>query len=98
MTTANLSSAIQECKSRGIPVMLCGVRIPLKFGTDTIFDQAASEAHVPFLLDLMQGVQTQDALLQEDHVHPNTAGQKVIAQKMQAALLASFSFASPGQK
>jgi lysophospholipase L1-like esterase len=46
----------------------------------------------------MQGTQTQEALLQDDHVHPNAAGQKLIAQKMQAALLASFSFVAPGPK
>lgn len=98
MTEANLAGTIQECKSRGAPVLLCGVRIPLKFGTDTIFAQAADAADVPLLRDLMQGVQTQPALMQDDNVHPNAAGQRLIAQKMQAALLHSFSFAAPAQK
>ena len=89
---ANLGSAIQECKDHGVPVMLCGIRIPFKFGTDGIFEKVAEEGHVPLLPDLMQGEQTQEELLQDDHMHPNAAGQKIMAEKMQAALLKSFSF------
>jgi len=95
---ANLGDAVQECKNHGVPVMLCGIRIPGKFGTDSIFEKVADEDHVPLLPDLMQGEQTQENLLQEDHMHPNAAGQKLIAQKMQAALLKSFSFGAEEQK
>jgi len=93
MIQANLTSAIQECKSHNVPVLLCGIRIPWKFGKDSIFQQVADEAHAPLMLDLMQGMQTQESLLQDDHMRPNTGGQKLIAQKIQAALLRSFSFA-----
>jgi acyl-CoA thioesterase-1 len=91
VTEANLNSAIQECKNRGIPVMLCGIRIPGKMGADAMYDKVADDAHVPLLRDLMQGEQFQDNLLQDDG-HPNAAGQKLIAGKMQAALLKAFSF------
>ena len=95
---ANLASAILECRNRGVPVLLCGIRIPGKFGNDRIFEKVADEGHVPLLRDLMQGEQTQENLLQEDHMHPNTDGQKIIARKMQAALLQSFSFGAREQK
>jgi acyl-CoA thioesterase-1 len=95
---ANLGSAVQECKSRGVPVLLCGIRIPFKFGTDRIFEKVADEAQAPLLPDLMQGEETQDNLLQDDGMHPNAAGQMIIAQKMQAALLKSFVFGSGEQK
>jgi len=88
----NLASIIRECKSRNIPVMICGIRIPFKLGTDAIFQKVAGDAHVPLLPDLMQGEATQSSMLQDDGMHPNVAGQKLIAQKMQAALLDSFSF------
>jgi lysophospholipase L1-like esterase len=97
-TEADLGSAIQECKSHGVPVMLCGIRIPFKFGTDAIFEKVAADGHVPLLPDLMQGEETQEDLLQEDHMHPTAAGQKIIAEKMQAALLKSFSFGGGEQK
>ena len=98
MMEANLEYAVLECKSHGVPVMLCGIRIPGKFGTDGIFEKVADDGHVPLLRDLMQGEQTQEALLQEDHMHPTAAGQKIIAQKMQAALLKSFSSLARGAK
>ena len=95
---AHLESAILECRNRGVPVMLCGIRIPGKIGTGGIFEKAADEGHVPLMPDLMQGEQTLEDLLQEDHMHPNAAGQKIIARKMQAALLKSFSFGADERK
>jgi acyl-CoA thioesterase-1 len=92
LTEANLKSAILECNSHGVPVMLCGIRIPGKFGTAGIFEKAANEGHVSLLPDLMQGEQTREDLLQDDHMHPNAEGQKIIARKLQAALLKAFSF------
>lgn len=90
---ANLESIIQECRSHGVPVMLCGIRIPWKIGIDDIFADVARESHVPLLKDVMQGEQNQPEFLQDDGIHPNAAGQKIIAQKMQEALLRFFSFA-----
>ena len=97
VTEANLESAILECRNRDVPVMLCGIRIPGKFGTDRIFEKVADDNQVPLLPDLMQGEQTQENLLQDDG-HPNAAGQKIMAEKMQAALLKSFSFGDRHQK
>jgi acyl-CoA thioesterase I len=98
VTEANLGSAILECRSRGVPVMLCGIRIPGKLGSDGIFEKVAGEGHVPLLPDLMQGEETREDLLQEDHMHPTAAGQKIIARKMQTVLLESFSFGAGEQK
>jgi acyl-CoA thioesterase-1 len=94
VTEANLKAAIQECKNHGVPVMLCGIRIPGKFGTDSMYDKVAGDSGVPLLRDLLQGEQNQENYLQDDG-HPNAAGQKLIAGKMQAALLKSFSFGTP---
>jgi acyl-CoA thioesterase I len=89
---ANLTDAILECRSYGVPVMLCGIWIPGKIGTVGIFEKVADEGHVPLLPDLMQGEQIREDLLGNDGIHPNAAGQMMIAQKMKAALLQSFSF------
>ena len=91
-TEANLAAMVQLCKSHNVPAMLCGIHIPFKFGSDSIFENVAREGHVPLLPDLMQGEETEPDLLQEDGMHPNAEGQKIIARKMQAALLQSFSF------
>ncbi len=91
-TEANLAAMVQLCKSHNVPAMLCGIHIPFKFGSDAIFENVAREGHVPLLPDLMQGEETEPDLLQGDGMHPNADGQKIIARKMQAALLQSFSF------
>jgi acyl-CoA thioesterase-1 len=93
-TEANLTAAIAECRSRNIPVLLCGMRIPGHYDTDGIFTSVASANHVPLLPDLMQGEQNHLDLLQDDG-HPNASGQVVIAQAMQAALLEHFKFPKP---
>ena len=90
-TEANLTSAIAECRSRHIPVLLCGIRVPGHYDTDAIFTSVASANYVPLLPDLLQGEQNHLELMQDDG-HPNAAGQQIIAQAMQAALLKHFSF------
>jgi acyl-CoA thioesterase-1 len=91
VTEANLESAVRECQGRAVPVMLCGIRIPGRFGTDAIFEKVAGDTHVPLLPDVMEGEEWQENYLQDDG-HPNGAGQELMAEKMRAALLASFSF------
>jgi len=91
-TEANLAAMVQMCKSHNVPAMLCGIHIPFKFGSDAIFENVAREGHVPLLPDLMQGEETEPDFLQEDGMHPNAEGQKIIARKMQTALLQFFSF------
>jgi lysophospholipase L1-like esterase len=91
-TEANLLAAIQVCRDHKVPVLLCGIQIPFKWAAGAMYDKVASEAHVPLLPDLMQGEEVQPSMLQDDGMNPNAAGQKLIAEKMQAALLAHFSF------
>jgi acyl-CoA thioesterase-1 len=95
---ANLSGAIQECKTHGVPVLLCGIRIPGRMGADEIYDKVAKDNHVPLLRDLMQGEAHQPDFLQEDHMHPTAEGQRLIALKMQRELLHYFSFGASPQK
>lgn len=94
MTRANLESAVRECQRRGIPVLLCGIRIPGKFTADEVFEEVAGATKVPLLPNLLQGVLGNESLMQDDHMHPNAAGQKVVAGNVEAALRRSFSFRS----
>jgi acyl-CoA thioesterase-1 len=92
VTEKDLTDAVQECKGRGLPVLLCGIHIPFKFGSEEIFQRVAKATQVPLLPDLMQGEETQTRLLQEDGMHPTAEGQRLIAAKMQETLLRYFSF------
>jgi acyl-CoA thioesterase-1 len=91
-TEANLRSAIQVCRDHHVPILLCGIKIPFKWAAEGMFQKVADETHVPLLPDLMQGEETEPTYLQDDGMHPNVAGQKIIAEKMQEALLKDFSF------
>jgi lysophospholipase L1-like esterase len=91
-TEANLNAAVAECQSHGAAVLLCGVKIPFKLDTASIFEHVASRNHVPLVPDILMGEAFQPDFLQEDHMHPTADGQKVIAGKLQAELLKHFSF------
>jgi acyl-CoA thioesterase-1 len=88
---ANLEGIITRLKARSIPILLAGMQAPPSYGayaTDfaAVFEGLAREHDValyPFLLD---GVALDPALNQDDGIHPNAAGVKVIAQRLAPAV------------
>jgi acyl-CoA thioesterase-1 len=91
-TEADLNAIIAECKSRNVPVLLCGVKIPFKFDTDSIFQDVAKKNAVVLVPDILMGEAFHDDLMQDDHMHPTEAGQKIIADHVRATLLDHFTF------
>ncbi len=91
-TEANLNAAVAECQNYGAAVLLCGVKIPFKFDTASIFEYVAGKNHVPLVPDIMMGEAFDPHLLQEDEMHPTAEGQKIIATRLQATMLEQFSF------
>lgn len=87
----NLEGIITRLKARGVPVLLAGMQAPPSYGayaTDfaAVFEGLARDHDValyPFLLD---GVALDPALNQDDGIHPNAAGVKVIAQRLAPAV------------
>ena len=88
---ANLEGIITRLKARNIPVLLAGMQAPPSYGayaTDfaAVFEGLARDQDValyPFLLD---GVALDPALNQDDGIHPNAEGVKVIAQRLAPAV------------
>ena len=87
-TRANLTAMLDEARRREIPVLLTGMRAPPNLGPDyrqafdTIWPDLArtyDTALYPFILD---GVIGDAALMQRDHVHPNTRGIDRIAARV----------------
>ena len=83
--TANLSHIIETAQTRGIALLLCGMRLPPNYGGEytkefeAVFLAVARGAKItlmPFLLDGVAGV---PRLNQADGIHPTAAGQQVIA-------------------
>jgi acyl-CoA thioesterase-1 len=87
-TKQALATILAKAKAKGLPVLLAGQEAPRNMGKDYVeafrgiyADLAAGNDVVfyPFFLD---GVALNDALMQEDGIHPNAQGVKVIVEKI----------------
>lgn len=81
----NLSRTVEGLQKQGIQVILCGMKLPPNYGADyreefeQAFAEVAEESGVVFLPFLLEGVADKPELMQEDGIHPNEDGNKVIA-------------------
>lgn len=87
-TAANLDGILAKLESQKRAVLLAGMKAPRNLGTeyttafDAIYPDLAARHKVtlyPFFLD---GVATDPQLNQEDGIHPNAAGVKVVVGHM----------------
>lgn len=87
-TEKNLKEIVTIIQAKEIPVMIAGMLAPPNLGPDYgrdfngLFPRVATETGVslyPFFLD---GVVADPALNQEDGIHPNGAGVKVIVRRL----------------
>ncbi len=84
----NLDVILARFKSRGIPVLLTGMKAPRNFGEayaksfDSVFPQLAKKYGVLFYPFFLDGVALNANLLQADGLHPNPRGVEVIVAKL----------------
>jgi acyl-CoA thioesterase-1 len=92
-TEANLDAIVARLKQEGRGVLIAGMLAPPNLGADyaaafnAVFRDVAERHDValyPFILD---GVVMDPQLNQEDGIHPNAAGVKVIVERMLPAVL-----------
>ena len=80
----NLKKIIETSMSNGAAVVLLGIRIPTNYGTrytkqfENVFRELAAEFDVPWIEFFMEGVATNDDLMQEDRIHPNAEAQPIL--------------------
>lgn len=85
---ANLRAIIQHLKSRGVRVVLAGVRAPALLGAtyalrfNAIFPDLAHEQGVFYAPDFFTGVIGVSRYMQRDGIHPNAEGARVIAERL----------------
>ncbi|HET8918554.1 MAG TPA: arylesterase [Xanthobacteraceae bacterium] len=88
VTRAALDAILARLAQRHIVVMLCGMRAAPNFGVDyghafeRIYPELAAKYGAvlyPFFLD---GVAAEHTLMQQDGMHPNTAGVAVIVRRI----------------
>ncbi|MAZ03595.1 MAG: arylesterase [Sneathiella sp.] len=87
-TRKNLSQIIEVIQERGIPILLAGMRAPPSMGSeyteafDGIFPELASEYKTGYYPFFLEGVAADPTLNQDDYIHPNAEGVKVIVSNM----------------
>ena len=89
----NLTAIVTRLQAGGARVLLAGMRLPPNYGAAytrefaEAFTRVARRTSVPLLPFLLEGVAGLPALNQPDGIHPNTAGQQVVADNVWRALL-----------
>lgn len=85
---ANLRTIVEKSKRAGARVLILGMKVPPNYGPsyteafDAMYAEVASStstALVPFLLDGVAGLPD---LNQDDGIHPNAAGERIVARNV----------------
>ena len=89
----NLSEAIEFAQENDIPVTLAGMLIPPNYGEEystefaRVYPTLAREYDIPLLPFLLEGVAAIPELNQADGIHPNAAGNRIVADTVYEFLL-----------
>ena len=81
----NLRGTVTALKKAGATVVLAGMKLPPNYGreyTDSfeaVFHELAAEMGAPLIPFLLEGVGGYSELMQEDGVHPNVDGTRMVA-------------------
>jgi acyl-CoA thioesterase I len=80
----NLARMVELSQAAGARVLLAGIRIPPNYGPryteefTRVFPELTQQYHVPLVPFLLEKVALDPALMQEDGMHPNPAGEPLI--------------------
>lgn len=87
-TERNLSTMLDRFRSMRIPVLLLGMKAPRNLGPeyakefDAIYPRLAQKYETLFYPFVLDGVAMNPRLNQPDGIHPNPAGEKVVADRI----------------
>ena len=92
-TKNNLEKIILAAKSKDIPTLLAGMKMPPNYGIEytrefsKLFEDLANQENVPLIPFLLEGVGGNPAMNLPDRIHPNPAGHQKIAQTVYQNLI-----------
>ena len=92
-TKNNLEKIILAAKSKDIPTLLAGMKMPPNYGIEytrefsKLFEDLANQENVPLIPFLLEGVGGESAMNLPDRIHPNPAGHQKIAQTVYQNLI-----------
>lgn len=81
---SNLKAIAERARASGAGVVLLGIRIPTNYGTrytqafEAVYAEVAQELEIEWIEFFMDGVALNEALLQDDRIHPNTEAQPIL--------------------
>jgi acyl-CoA thioesterase I len=87
-TERNLSAMLGRFRSMGIPVLILGMKAPRNLGPeyagefDAIYPRLAQKYSALFYPFVLDGVAMNPMLNQQDGIHPNPAGERIIADRI----------------
>ena len=88
----NLSQIIERAQTRHLEVIVAGMEAPTNWGRDyqvafhQVYPALAAKYHVALVPFLLQGVAGDNALNQNDGIHPTGAGARIVADNVWAVL------------
>ena len=98
VTKKNLQAIIDSVKEKypAAKIVLAGMQIPPNLGQDytgtfkKIYPELAAKNHIALIPFLLQGVGGNPELNQQDGIHPNANGEKIVAQNVSEVLTNIF--------
>jgi acyl-CoA thioesterase I len=93
VTEMHLAQLIEDLRKAGAKVVLAGITLPPNYGPeyvtrfDAMYTDLARRYQLPLIPFLLEGVATKPNLMQQDGLHPNAAGTRIVAQTVLKALL-----------
>lgn len=88
----NLDTMIKKAKAKNVKVLLCGMLAPGTMGEQyqrdyvNVFSDLAEEHRVEFMPFILEGVALKKELNQQDGIHPNFDGTKIMADNVYKAV------------
>ena len=92
-TKNNLEKIILAAKSKDIPTLLAGMKMPPNYGIEYTrefskqFEDLANQENVPLIPFLLEGVGGNPVMNLPDRIHPNPAGHQKIAETVYQNLI-----------
>lgn len=89
----NLDAIVAKTQAAGVKVVVAGMRMPPNYGKEyagafaALYPRVAAKRGVPLIPFLLEGVAGLKEMNQPDGIHPNAAGQRVLADTVHAGLI-----------
>jgi len=90
---SNLGAMIASVQETGAQLLLVGVQLPPNYGPryterfQAVYRELAAEHDLALLPSLVDGIGTEQDLMQQDGIHPNVSAQPLIRDRVWEALL-----------